>query len=375
MYNQIKYRENVMRGTITAVNNNGTYNVRFKCESQSYPNVPTYAKNSNLQIGDRVTVFFENRNKEMPKILAFADNYGAEDNRVKHSDEILAEVLVAETGIYVVYKKASDSKYYLVRINDDDSVTSIAELAELATGTSPQLVRILTDSSGNVYALKQTESGIYFIHTLYKYNSSGTLQVTKVLSPNEMFGFITSDYLYTMIANDDEIRKRSLTDLETVDTINLTAGHRFYYLCFDNSGYLYTYDRDYTGEAAFIKWEIGVGISEFHQNGQSSISAWADFSLLGSNIAHDYFNGQYMATLATSLTSDMTTWTMNDIPTGQAYGVASNASYWYVLGQNTADNKLIVEKYDSGKALQATIDISSDYVSGKTYSAVTAYPF
>ena len=89
LYNQIKYRENVVRGTITVVNDNNTYGVRFGCEPTAYPNVPTYAKNSNLQIGDRVTVLFEKRNREMPKILAFSDNYSEEDNRVKHSDWML----------------------------------------------------------------------------------------------------------------------------------------------------------------------------------------------------------------------------------------------------------------------------------------------
>jgi len=299
----------------------------------------------------------------------------ADDNEQVGEDKVMVTAVSNVPKIFVVYKKTSDSKYYLVGISPDDSVTAIAELAELATGTAPELVRILTDSNRNVYALKQTESGLDFVHTIYKYNSSGVLQVTKVLAENEMFGFITSDYLYTMISNDDEIHKRNLSDLETVDTINLTNGHRYYYLCFDSNGYLYTYDRDYPGEAAFIKWEVGVGISEYHQNGQSSISAWADFALLGTNIAHDYLLGQYMATLATSLTSDLTVWTMNDIPTGQACGVASDTTYWYVLGENTADDKLIVEKYNSSKVLQNTIEITSDYESGKYYSAITAYPF
>jgi len=45
------------------------------------------------------------------------------------------------------------------------------------------------------------------------------------------------------------------------------------------------------------------------------------------------------------------------------------------LGENTADDKLIAEKYNSSKVLQSIIEITSDYESGKSYSAITAYPF
>ena len=283
------------------------------------------------------------------------------------------------SNIYVVYKKISDSKYYLVKINDDDSVTAIAELPELATGTSPELVRILTDSDGNVYALKQTESGVNYVHTLYKYNSSGTLQVTKVLAENETFGVITSDYLYTMISNDDEIHKRNLSDLETAETINLTTSHRYYYLCFDSSGYLYTYDRDYSGGAAIVKWELGVGVSESHIQSISSLSAWADWSLLNSFIACDY--SQWVGAVysfAITLDSNAAGWVIDDIPNSQACGIASTSTYMYILGENTADDKLIIKKYDSSKTLISTIEVSSDYITGgylRFHNAITAYPF
>jgi len=275
--------------------------------------------------------------------------------------------------VYVVYKKTSDSKFYLVKISSDDSVTAIAELTELYGYT---LVRILVDSNNNIYVLREIEATLTY--TWFKYNSSGVLQVSKVMTGNEMFGFIYNGYLYTMISNDDEVHKRSLTSLETAEMISLTSGHRFRYLCFDSDGYLYTYDRDYPGEAAFVKWEMGVGVVEFHQQGLSYLSSWADYALLGNNIAHDYFYAGIAGIIATSLDSDMAIWAMDDIPNQQVCGVASNTSYWYVLGENTADNKLIVEKYDSDKNLISTIEVSSDYISGgslKYYTAITAYPF
>jgi len=375
LYNQIKYRENVVRGTVTAVNNNGTYDVRFKCESTSYPNVPTYAKNSNLQIGDRVTVLFEGRNREMPKILAFADNYSEEDNRVKHSDW---DISAAITGIYVVYKKSSDNKFYLVTVNSNNTISAIAELPELATGNNAKLIRIITDSGGNIYAQKQNQNGSYTFN-MYKYNSSGVFQTSTALAYNEMFGFISNDgYLYTMVYNERRVYKRSLSTLGIIFRESMTEGHRYLYLCFDGDGYIYTYDRDYPEEAAWVKWEIGTGVSEFHKQGLSELSGWADLALLGNNIVHDYYGAGKAGIINKDLNSDMTSWGMNDIPDGQVCGVASDGTYWYILGENTADNKLIVEKYNSSKVLQSTIDISTDYISGSTrryYHAITAYPF
>lgn len=381
LYNQIKYRENVIRGTVTAVNNNGTYNVRFKCESISYPNVSTYAKNSNLQIGDRVTVLFEGRNREMPKILAFADNYSEEDNRVKHSDWILEEPAVA--GIYVVYKKTSDGKYYLVRINSDDSITEIAELPELATGNDAKLVRILTDSSGNIYALKQENDGSYVPYQLtwFKYNSSGILQISKItIGTKQLEGFIALDgYLYTHNFDGDKLYKRSLSTLEIEEIISLTIGHRYRYLCFDSDGHLYTYDRDFTEGAAFVKWELKNAVLESHVQGAQSLSSWNDWSLLGDNIVTDsnILSTGYSGIIDIPLASNMITWSANDIPNWQWCGVANDRTYRYVLGENTADNKLIVEKYNAAKILQVTIEISADYISNnrRYYGAITAYPF
>jgi len=290
----IMFRGNVVTGIVATDNGDGSYDVFISESDRAYPKIFTLSSNPDLAVGDKVRILYKNGCKELPIILPPVKPSGVKN-------------------IYVVYKKNSNSKYYLIRINSDDSITEIAELAELATGNDPSLVRILTDNNGNVYCLKQNENPYPqpFVHTLYKYNSSGVLQVTKVLAENEMFGFIASDgYLYTMISNDDEIHKRNLSNLETVDTINLTNGHRYYYLCFDSDGYLYTYDRDYPGEAAFIKWEMGVGVAEFHQQGLSYLSAWADYALLGSNIAHDYFYAGIAGIISSNLDSDMEIWSM-----------------------------------------------------------------
>jgi len=351
----IMFRGNVVTGIVATDNGDGSYDVFISESDRAYPKIFTLSRNPDLAVGDKVRILYKNGCKELPIILPPVKPSGAKN-------------------IYVVYKKNSDSKYYLIQINNDDSITEIAELAELATGDEPYLVRILTDSSGNIYAIKLNNAGF----TLYKWNSSGILQATKVLAENEMFGFITSDYLYTMIYDDDEIHKRSLITLETEETIELTTSHRFHYLCFDSDGYIYTYDRDYTGEAAFIKWEVGTGVLEFHKQALSSLSAWADFALLRTNIAHDYFSYGTAGIIAISLDSDMETWAMDDIPNQQVIGVASNESYWYVIGKNTADDKLIVEKYNSDKNLISTIEITSDFISGGSrnyHNAITAYPF
>jgi len=348
----IMFRGNVVTGTVATDNGDGSYDVFISESDKAYPKIFTLSRNPDLAVGDKVRILYKNGCKELPIILPPVKPSGVKN-------------------IYVVYKKNSDNKYYLIQINNDDSITEIAELAELY---GHNLVRILTDNNGNVYALKEKESTLTY--TWHKYNSSGVLQVSKVLDgSHELFGFIASNkYLYTMKANGDELYKRNLSNLEITETINLTSGHRFYYLCFDSDGYLYTYDRDYSG-GAFIKWKNGI--IDSHIQGLSSLSAWADFVLLGNLIAHDYLSGVYAATININLDSDLTYWAIDNMYQSVC-GIASNNTFWYVIGENSANNKLIVEKYNSSKVLQSTIDISADYVGGgyvRFYNAITAYPF
>jgi len=348
----IMFRGNVVTGIVATDNGDGSYDVFISESDRAYPKIFTLSRNPDLAIGDKVRILYKNGCKELPIILPPVKPTGAKN-------------------IYVVYKKNSDNKYYLIQINNDDSITEIAELAELY---GHNLVRILTDNNGNVYALREIEAT--YTYTWYKYNNSGVLQTSKVMGANEMFGFITSNYLYTMKFNGDDIYKRNLSNLETAETINLTSGHRYYYLCFDSSGYLYTYDRDYAGGAAFVKWELGSAVLDSHTQGLSSLSTRADFVPISTIIAGDAWIG-YMGTLNMNLDSDLAYWAVDDI-NAQVCGVASNGTYWYIIGENAADNKLIVKKYNSTKALQSTIEISTDYIGGsyrRFHNAITAYPF
>ena len=360
MVDQINHRINVVNGIVASRNPNDTFNCYIAGETVIYPNIPTFSRNPKLGPGDKVVIEFINGCRETPAILAPED--------IREQPETTFE---AANNIYVVYKKTSDNKFYLIKINSDDSITAISELSEIY---GHNLVRILTDNNNNVYALKEKESTLTY--TWHKYNSSGILQASRVMAANELFGFIYNGNLYTMVYNDYRIRKRSLSTLASIETINLTASHRFYYLCFDSDGYLYTYDRDYSTSDAIVKWEIGVGLIEYHEQNIGSLSAWADWSLLGSFIACDYspFVGAVYS-FSTALNANATGWVIDNIPNSQAYGIASTPTYMYILGQNTADNKLIVKKYNASKDLQATIDISEDYIGNKNANAITAYPF
>ena len=363
MTGQVDYRINVVKGVVESENINQTYNCYIAGETVIYPNIPTFSRNPKLKIGDKVTIEFINGCRETPCILA------PEDIRERPDT---TSILIK--NVYVVYKKTSDSRYYLIQINDDDSITEISELTELF-GADYTLVRILTDNGGNVYVIRETESTL--IYTLYKYNSSGILQATKIMTDDDMCGAISpSGFLYTMDANEDEIHKRSLTTLDIEEIINLTPGHRYYYLCFDANGYLYTYDRDFAGGAAFVKWDLGIAVLESHIQNLASLSARADTVPINTMIIGNYWVG-FIGTINMSLDSDMAYWAMNDID-AQVCGVGSNEAYIYVLGENAADNKLIVEKYNAAKVLQSTIDISADYIGGgirRFHSAITAYPF
>jgi len=367
---QIKYRGTILTGEITKDNDDGTYDVKISQADEAYPNVETAFYGETFSVDEIVIVTFEDGNKERPRIWGHAKKIAQEPKivEVDYSGGARVETLNA-------YSITVTTAY----INGKISITGVignCTRRGFHYGTT-------TDYGSDVYEDGNFGEGTYNLQIVdltpeetYHYqafvlDANGDEQV----GADKTFTTAPSlEYFYTMKFNDDELHKRNLSDLEIAETISLTSGHRYYYLCFDSDGYLYTYDKDYSGGAAFVKWDLESGVVASHIQGLASLSAWADWSLLGNNIACEY---AVMWTIDIALNSDIVSWTLNDIPSGQAVGSASNGTYWYVLGENTADNKLIVEKYNSSKVLQSTIDISADYIGGgycRYYNAIGAYP-
>lgn len=68
----IKYRNTVIAGEVTAVNNNGTFDVKLVGEDTAYPNIPTIFINPNFGVGEMVGIVFEGGNMGIPKIVGGA---------------------------------------------------------------------------------------------------------------------------------------------------------------------------------------------------------------------------------------------------------------------------------------------------------------
>ena len=67
--NQIKYRNTIVNGEITAANSDGTYDVKIANANSAYPSVETILYNETFSIGEIVDIAFEYGNKEAPKII------------------------------------------------------------------------------------------------------------------------------------------------------------------------------------------------------------------------------------------------------------------------------------------------------------------
>lgn len=78
----IKYRNTVIAGEVTAVHNNGTYDVKLAGEDSAYPNIPTIFINPSFGVGEMVGVVFEGGNMEMPKIVGGAKKIAQTTNSI-----------------------------------------------------------------------------------------------------------------------------------------------------------------------------------------------------------------------------------------------------------------------------------------------------
>jgi hypothetical protein len=367
---QIKYRGTILTGEITKDNDDGTYDVKISQADDPYPNVETAFYDEIFSVGEIVVVTFEDGNKERPRIWGHAKKIAQEPKivEVDYSGEVVPAVI---DYIFVVYK--SDSDYCLNRYCYDGVLDS--ELGILSELTE-DVVRMCVDSNQNIYILHQVEQSypLPFLHTIYKYDKNGNHLLTKSLSENEMVAYISpGGYLYTLIWNTDYVTKRNLSDLELVSTHTIISGHKYRYLTFDSSGYLYTYDENYVGGKAFLKWELGVGEVTHYTKILTGLSAWSTWAVEGDYLAGHEINRNYEIafTMPKSLSSDLTNWTLDGIK--YSYDVAGIPNHFIFLGKS-ADNKLVLEKYNTSRTRQWSIEIAS-YTLTHTACAVAVYPF
>jgi hypothetical protein len=79
----IKYRNTVMTGEVTAVNSDGTYDVKIAQASSAYPDVEALDYNANFSVGEIVDIAFEYGNRELPKIMGTAKKIAQEPSVVE----------------------------------------------------------------------------------------------------------------------------------------------------------------------------------------------------------------------------------------------------------------------------------------------------
>jgi len=69
---QIKYKETVVTGEVTADNGDGTYDVKIANAPTAYPNVLTATYGDTFSVGEIAIITFEYGNKEMPRLWGHA---------------------------------------------------------------------------------------------------------------------------------------------------------------------------------------------------------------------------------------------------------------------------------------------------------------
>jgi len=344
----IIYRGNVVTGTVAKDNGNGSYDVYIGESDVAYPKIFTLSRNPDLEVGDKVRILYENGNKEMPIILP---------------------PTTIGNFIFVVYQNGGS--FYLNRYTYAGVLNAELGILSEISGTC---YKVLVDSSQNVYILSAT-SPPFISLILYKYDSGGNFIKSKVLNSDftnyEYYTAIGPDgYFYGLVSNTNTIRKRNLSDLEISNTYTLTAGHRYYYLNFDNDGKAYLYDKD--KPRAYVKWKIGTGEESYHSqvNAASSYDSWVVAGDYIGCSASQFFWTAY--TIAKNMSANRAEWTLNDISTH--YKMTSIPNYFICLGKDSG-GKLIIEKYTSERVRQWKTEVATSFTTNLQYCGIGAYSF
>ncbi len=79
----ISEKTTVRTGEITAVNDDGTYDVKIAQSASAYPNIETIDYNAQFSEGEVVEIIFEYGNKESPKIVGTAKKIAQEPHEVE----------------------------------------------------------------------------------------------------------------------------------------------------------------------------------------------------------------------------------------------------------------------------------------------------
>ncbi len=138
MVDHIGYRNTVMTGEITAVNDDGTYDVKIAQSNQAYPDIDTLDYNAVFSVGEIVDIAFEYGNRESPKIMGTAKKIAQEplNIEVNYSDSTGGGVT---TETVTVYSETEDG--YITKTGTDYTVVHDATEGDM----------VYEDDDGNVF--------------------------------------------------------------------------------------------------------------------------------------------------------------------------------------------------------------------------------
>ena len=127
---QIKYKETVVTGEVTADNGDGTYNVKIANSPTAYPNVETATYGDTFSVGEIAIITFEYGNKEMPRLWGHAKKIKQDPVEVEvdyssgEGGGLQEETVGAPSGFFFAYNFASYGYAEIHDAVDENDLTS-----------------------------------------------------------------------------------------------------------------------------------------------------------------------------------------------------------------------------------------------------------
>ena len=217
----IIHRGIVVTGEVAVDNGDGSYDVYIAGEAKAYPKIFTLARNPDLAVEDKVRILYKNGCKELPIILP-----------------PVKPTVTRYHAFVLAYSKASGD--YLAIYDLDGNLLKEISI-DYAFGTYNQ---ICLDPQGNVYDAQGGEK-------IRKYNRNLNLLLTQNIEDpvNWIYALNMGNdgYLYTLELIDSgfDIKKRNVSDLTIIETINLTLDPFDSFgggMCLDTNGNFYVFD-------------------------------------------------------------------------------------------------------------------------------------
>jgi hypothetical protein len=345
----IVYRGAFVTGIITADNGDKSYAVEIGESGKSRPKIFTLSPNPDLKIGDKARILYRGGNKEDPILLA---------------PTIVEEETMA--GNIFVYYQAFDGTNHIRAYTSDG--TFIIQWA-MPTGYY-EANCIVVDSNGYMY--------VNYGSIIVKRDNKAPygILVTNSADGCEAIAIGADGYLYCREwYGNNVIVKRNLSDLESVDSINISNGS-LYGLILDSDGYIYFCNSTTNNMEKWI-FQNGGQVTTHSITTQSADDSGLCMAgnLIG--MGAGFRDGTYelgALSMNKALTQDEQEF--SDIDCGYVYETPSSIDNNFLfVGDDWTNTNLVLKKYDSSKNLLWSVNVTEIGTVIVDNAAVAAYPF